>query len=313
MNTWIQRFEAADLAGLAEKSRAPKAPARKIWLPLRQQVDHLQKQPPDAGGFRLWSLLGRTDISVRTVGRIMALNKRVYDDMPHVPRRGQRRPAQPPPYKAARPHPDWFIDGRQRDFARDGVQWWRLLILAGYSRTSLAGALAPTEATWAALLVLYTACLRYGAPEVRISDSGGAYIANDFAAVCTRLQIDHRTIISTHGESYLNWIATHCNIQRRLYDYQFALTRTPAELEQRHQEFIQLYNTTAHQGLRQDQRIPPIPLEVLGEAKGRLSPQDELTRKFGLCRKLCSGGREGAVAPVCGGIKRLGSRTVRPQ
>jgi transposase len=280
VNTWIQRFEAEDLAGLADKSRAPKAPTRKIWLPLMQQVYHLQKQHPDAGGFRMWSLLGRTDISVRTVGRIMALNKRIYDDIPHVPRRGKRPPAQPHPYKAARPHHYWFIDGRQMDFALDGVKWWSLLILEGYSRTILAGALAPTEATWAALLVLYTACLRYGAPEVLISDSGGAYIANDFAAVCTRLQIDHRTIISTHGESYLNWIETHFNIQRRLYDYQFALTRTPAELEQRHQEFIQLYNTTAHQGLLQDQRLPPIPLEILGEAKGRLYPQDELTRKF---------------------------------
>jgi hypothetical protein len=32
-----------------------------------------------------------------------------------------------------------------------------------------------------------------------------------------------------------------------------------------------------------------------------------------LCRKFCSEGHEGAVAPVCGGIKRRGSRTVRPQ
>ena len=32
-----------------------------------------------------------------------------------------------------------------------------------------------------------------------------------------------------------------------------------------------------------------------------------------LCRKFCSGGREEAVAPVCGGIKRPRSRTVRPQ
>jgi hypothetical protein len=32
-----------------------------------------------------------------------------------------------------------------------------------------------------------------------------------------------------------------------------------------------------------------------------------------LCRNFCSGGREGAVAPVCGGITRPGSRTVRPQ
>jgi hypothetical protein len=209
----------------------------------------------------------------------MALKKRGYDDMPHVPRRGKRPPAQPPPSKAARPHPYWFIDGRQLDFALEGVQWWRLLIFEGSSRTIVAGALAPTAATWAALLVLDTAGLRYGAPEVLISESGRAYIANDCAAVWTRLQIDHRTMISTHGERYLHWSETHFHMQRRLSDYQFALTRTPAELEQRHQEFIQLYNTTAHQGLLQDQRLPPIPLEVLGEAKGRLSPQDELTRQ----------------------------------
>jgi hypothetical protein len=32
-----------------------------------------------------------------------------------------------------------------------------------------------------------------------------------------------------------------------------------------------------------------------------------------LCRKFCSGGYEGAVAPVYGGIKQRGSRTVWPQ
>src|SRR5262245_66149258 len=95
-----------------------------------------------------------------------------------------------------------------------------------------------------------------------------------------RLPIHHETIVSTQGESYLNWMETHFNIQRRLYDYQFALARTPAELEQRHQAFIQIYNTTAHQGLLKDQRLPPIPVEVLGTAKGRIYTQDELTRYF---------------------------------
>jgi len=60
------------------------------------------------------------------------------------------------------------------DFALDGVKWWSLVILAGYSRTIVAGAMAPTEATWAALMVLYTACMRYGVPEALMSDSGGA-------------------------------------------------------------------------------------------------------------------------------------------
>jgi hypothetical protein len=73
---------------------------------------------------------------------------------------------------------------------------------------------------------------------------------------------------------------THFNIQRRLYDYQFSLARTPMELDQRHQAFIQTYNTTAHQGLLRDQRLPPIPADVLGAAKGRLYAADELARRF---------------------------------
>ena len=105
------------------------------------------------------------------------------------------------------------------DFALEGVRWWSLIMLEGYSRTILAGAVAPSEASWVALMVLYTACVRYGAPTSLVSDSGGAYTSDAFEAVCGRLEIDHKTIVSTQGESYLNWIETHFNIQRRLYDY----------------------------------------------------------------------------------------------
>ncbi len=70
------------------------------------------------------------------------------------------------------------------------------------------------------------------------------------------------------------------SIQRRLYDYQFSLAHTPAELEQRHQAFIQTYNTTAHQGLLKDQRLPPMPVEVLGTATGRVYAPDEFARRI---------------------------------
>jgi len=280
VDTWIARFEAEHFAGLMDKKRGPKAPPRKVWFPRMVQVYHLQKAHPDAGEFRIWSLLAQPDISVRTVGRIMALNKLVYDDIPHVTTPGPQPASQPHPYKAQHRHEYWFIDGRQMDFALDGVKWWSILILEGYSRTILAGAMAPTETTEAALMVLYTACVRYGAPTYLVSDSGGAYTSDVFEAVCTRLEIDHKTIVSTQGQSYLNWIETHFDIQRRLYDYQFSLARTPSDLEQRHQEFIQIYNTTAHQGLLTDQRLPPIPVEILGAAQGRRYPQEVLAEKF---------------------------------
>jgi hypothetical protein len=76
----------------------------------------------------------------------------------------------------------------------------------------LAGAVAPSEASWVALMVLYTACLRYGAPEHFISDTGGASISDEFEAVCERLGIDHKRITSTEGESYLNLMETHFNV-----------------------------------------------------------------------------------------------------
>jgi hypothetical protein len=69
-------------------------------------------------------------------------------------------------------------------------------------------------------------------------------------------------------------------VQRRLYDYRFSLTRTPAEFEQCHQAFIQTYNTTAHQGLLKERFTPPLPLEVLGSATGRVYTEEELSRRF---------------------------------
>ena len=112
-----------------------------------------------------------------------------------------------------------------------------------------------------------------------ISDSGGALTSNEFEAVCTRLQIDHKPMASPKGERYLHWMATHFNVQRRLYDYQFSLSTTPLEFEQAHQAFMELDNTTAPQGLLKDRCDPPMPLVVLGEAKGRLYTPEEVTRK----------------------------------
>ena len=51
-------------------------------------------------------------------------------------------------------------------------------------------------------------------------------------------------------------------------------------MEQRHQAFLQTYNTTAHQGLLQDHRFPAIPVEILGTARGRVYTPEELARHF---------------------------------
>jgi hypothetical protein len=103
---------------------------------------------------RIWSLRGHSAISVRTVGRLLARNRQVYDDIPHRPTQDAPKAPRPPPYRATAPHAFWFMDGRNMDFAIEGVTWWSRSILDGYSRTRLAGAVAPTEASWVALMVL---------------------------------------------------------------------------------------------------------------------------------------------------------------
>ncbi len=80
----------------------------------------------------------------------MALGRQIYEDIPHQRRHEARHPAQPHPSKATRPHQLWFIGGRMIDFVLDGVCCWSLLLLEGYSRTIVADAVAPGEASWVA-------------------------------------------------------------------------------------------------------------------------------------------------------------------
>jgi len=65
----------------------------------------------------------------------------------------------------------------------------------------------------------------------------------------------------------------------------------------------------------QGQTIVLKPKDVVDRAQTRQQLIEVMDRVHAkrLCRKFCSGGREEAVAPVCVGIKRPGSRTVRPQ
>ena len=62
IDLWIRRFEAEHFAGLEDKSHTPHSTPRKVWFPLMVEVYHLQKRHPDAGRFRIWSLLAREDL-----------------------------------------------------------------------------------------------------------------------------------------------------------------------------------------------------------------------------------------------------------
>ncbi len=74
VDLWIRRFEAEHFAGLEDKSRVPHTTPRKVWLPLMIEIYHLQKRHPDAGEFRIWSLLANDTIAVRPTKRRLRTN-----------------------------------------------------------------------------------------------------------------------------------------------------------------------------------------------------------------------------------------------
>ena len=115
-------------------------------------------------------------------------------------------------------------------------------------------------------MVLSTACLRYGAPQHLISDSGGAFTSHDVTAVLQRLQIEPNPIRSTQGESDKTLMATPFHIQRRRFASPCSLTQTPADLAQMHQTCMQTDNTMAHEGLLQEGLQPPMPSHGLAQA-----------------------------------------------
>jgi transposase len=61
VDAWIQRFETEHFAGLVDRSRAPKAPARKVWLPLMVQVYQTWPRPPGSSSV----LVTRVDAEVQ--------------------------------------------------------------------------------------------------------------------------------------------------------------------------------------------------------------------------------------------------------
>jgi hypothetical protein len=154
MDRWMPRFERDQAARGAAKSAAPHTPARQVRLPVRLEMSHRPKRPPDAGGVRLWRLRGHTDRAGRPVARSLALNRQGYPERSGTAGPPPKAAPQPPPCTASAAPESWFLDGRMRDVALEGPRWWSLSSLDGASRPLLAGAVAPSEASGGALTVL---------------------------------------------------------------------------------------------------------------------------------------------------------------
>ena len=101
--------------------------------------------------------VGENGYSVRTVGRIMAPLTSRSMMISHV--HTKDAPGYPPSAApiATALHQFWFIDGRMMDFALDGVKWWSSSCSRDTRVLCSPGPWRQREASWVALMVLYTA------------------------------------------------------------------------------------------------------------------------------------------------------------
>ena len=128
-----------------------------------KKIADLQREHPLIGRFHLWDWLlpeDKATVSERTVGRAMAFNRFVHQELT---RQDLQKSPRLHPFKAKTWHQFWFIDHRYL-IKIDGVQYYSLCILEGYSRAFLSGVVLATQARGPVLKLLYETVLKWGAP-----------------------------------------------------------------------------------------------------------------------------------------------------
>lgn len=272
----LKRWIAEGVAGLDDKSSAPKQSAHKVTLRAIATIKELQANP-ELGEWRVHAALKRAGIALspRTCGRILALNRKLYGL--------QKSPApptapRPMPFAARYRQHIWSVDIRYLDHHLGDGKVYCISVLDNYSRAILASGLSRTQDLTAYLLVLYMAIRQHGAPDVLVSDSGGVFLAKQAQAIYAALGIDKREI--ARRQPWQNYIETTFNVQRRMADWDFARATTWPELLAVHDHWVAEYNYQDHWAHRKRDDGKRSPAQVLGWVRGRIFREHELQRVF---------------------------------
>ncbi len=225
-------------AGLADKKQGQKGGVRKAGLKEYAAVRKLQENP-NLGEFRVRAALARIGIHLgaRTVGRILAVNRRLYGlEKP----KGPTKEAREMPFKAERRHRYWSSDVRHLDVVDEdlvGSKVYAITILDNYSRAVVASAVSPTQDLGAFLSVLHRAVEGHGPPEALVTDSGSVFRANRARAVYEALGVEKLEI--ERGRPWQSYLETAFNVQRRMSDWHLAKAESWTEVHAAHERWVE--------------------------------------------------------------------------
>lgn len=282
----IAAFEQDGFTALEDKRTRPlNHPDNQLTLPFIKEVLDLQKEYPRAGEFRLHGILEKRSAeevpSERTVGRAMALNRK-FHQAPGSWQSDKKEvePNTTPKYLLYRPryrHQMWFVDLRYLVKLED--RWiYSICIIEGYSRTILAGMASEYQDLAAVWQILYAALAQYGCPEMIVSDNAGVFTSPQTQNILAELQIEAKYI--EKGKPWQNLIEPQFKIQLRLADAKFETARTFEEIQERHADFIETFNTTPHWAHKERADGRRVPVEVLAWVRGREVDPERLSYLF---------------------------------
>ena len=272
----LRRWAAEQFAGLHDKSRRPHRLRTKQTLGAIHTVRTLQ-QNPALGEFRVHVALKQLgiDLSPRTCGRILALNRKLYG-LP-APTKAPHEP-QPMPFAAQYRHHVWSTDVRYLDHHLGDFKVYAITILDNYSRAVLASEVTRRQDLGAYLRVLRQALERSGAPTMLVTDSGKVFLAKGAKRVYGGLGIQKAEI--ERRQPWQNYIETTFNIQRRMADWDFARAQSWEELVFSHDQWVMNYNTQDHWAHRKREDGRRSPAAVLDWVRGRAVSAEELATAF---------------------------------
>jgi transposase len=272
----LRRWVAEDLAGLHNKSNRPHQPATKQTLGTIHTVRTLQ-QNPLLGEFRVHVALKALgiELSPRTCGRILALNRRLYGlptpaKAPHEPK--------PMPFAAQYRHQVWSTDVRYVDHTLGDFKVYSITILDNYSRTVLASDLSVSQDLGAFLRVLRQALERWGVPTMLVSDGGSIFRAVQAQRIYAALGIQKAQI--ARRQPWQNYIETMFNVQRRMVDWDFGRAQSWEELVASHDQWLTNYNAQEHWAHQKREDGRRSPATVLDWVRGRPVSAEDLATAF---------------------------------
>jgi putative transposase len=272
----LRRWIDEGVWGLDDKRPGARRGSRKVDLATMRLVRELQENP-GLGEFRIHAALKRLgiELSPRTCGRILAINRRLYGLS--TPAKREHEP-KPMPFQASRRHQYWTVDIRYLDHSVDDENIYCISILENYSRAMLASAISRKQDLTAYLMVLYAAIRQHGAPEALVSDGGGVFRAKHAQSIYERLGI--RKLEIEPRQAWQSYIETQFNVQRRMADWHFGTATSWMELLDAHDHWVVEFNYQVHWAHRKREDARQSPAEVLSWVVGRPVEPSALHRVF---------------------------------